>query len=223
MGNLPIEVLLKDVEQTLIESLLSGRNPGKNQKDKKIRRIEKLLKNESNLIIVPTDKTNSFQVVKIQDCTRWVLSHLNKSAKVINPKLLEGIRKKALNLQEDYMDIFSKNEAGYLSELINTGAIPTPKLLIKDHKKLNKNNKFPTRLVVLATNFMAAFSRMGYMGIRKIFSGNKVDILKQTMVQAAHLKNKLESLNLKKGKVTIISLHTVNMYPAIEYSPVKKL
>lgn len=41
--------------------------------------------------------------------------------------------------------------------------IPTPKLIINDHKKKDRNNNFPTRLVVPATNSTATFPKIGHI------------------------------------------------------------
>ena len=51
----------------------------------------------------------------------------------------------------------SKLEVRHINESLKTKSIPTPKLLIKYHKKLNTNNEFSTRLVIPATNFTANF------------------------------------------------------------------
>ena len=44
-----------------------------------------------------------------------------------------------------------------------TRVIPSPKLLIKVHKTINKKGGFPTRLVIAATNFTATFPKIGYL------------------------------------------------------------
>lgn len=47
---------------------------------------------------------------------------------------------------------------------ITSKAVPTPKELIKNHKKHNLNGEFSARLAVQATNFTAGFSKLGYLG-----------------------------------------------------------
>ena len=47
----------------------------------------------------------------------------------------------------------SKNEVGNINESIKIKAIPTTKLLIKDHNKLTSMGEFLTRLVIPAANF----------------------------------------------------------------------
>jgi hypothetical protein len=123
----------------------------------------------------------------------------------------------ALTLKE----ILNDDEFGYLMEILNGRAIPEPQLLIKDHKK-KKNGHYPTRLVIPATNFAATFSKIGYLGIKKIFDDNGVRYNKYTIQQASDLKQTLEKLNLRKNKVTIMSLDIVNMYPSTKLSLIKQ-
>ena len=61
----------------------------------------------------------------------------------------------------------SKNEVGHINESLKTKATPTPKLLIKYHKKLTGNWDFPTRLVIPVANFSATFAEMGYLDLKK--------------------------------------------------------
>ena len=56
--------------------------------------------------------------------------------------------------------ILSESEYNFIKETINSRAIPTPKLLIKDHKKQNEDGTFPTRLVVPATNLQRDFQNL---------------------------------------------------------------
>ena len=64
---------------------------------------------------------------------------------------LRDISSQAIDLLEDISDIVSDNERNYIKECIDSKAIPTPKLLIKDHKDLDEEGNYPTRLVVPAT------------------------------------------------------------------------
>jgi hypothetical protein len=51
--------------------------------------------------------------------------------------------------------------------------------------------------VIPASNFTAAFPKLGYLGIKKIFDTNKVPYNKRTIIQAYDLKEKLENLRLQ--------------------------
>jgi len=114
-------------------------------------------------------------------------------------------------------EVISEDEAGFITETIKSRDIPTPKLLIKDHKTMKPDGSFPTRLVVPATNFTAAFPKVGYIGIKSIFDKNEIVYDRTTIIQASDLKGKLEKLNLKQNEVTIASIDAVDMYPSIKY------
>eukprot|EP00957_Ditylum_brightwellii_P067845 5149767-Ditylum_brightwellii.AAC.1 len=87
---------------------------------------------------------------------------------------------------------------GFLWEGIASKAISQPQLLIKDHKEPESNGKYPTQLVIPATNFMTTFLKGGYMAIQKVLDRNKVNYNRFTIVQSSDLKEKLEKLGLTK-------------------------
>jgi hypothetical protein len=101
-------------------------------------------------------------------------------------------------------------------------AVPTPKLLIKNHKPMNKKGKYVMQLIVPATNFTAAFPNIGYLGIKNVFDQNGIDYSGSTIIQVSQLKMTLEKLNITKDKVTIILFDAVRMYPSIKYKFVRK-
>ena len=70
--------------------------------------------------------------------------------------------------------------------------ILSPKLLIKDHKTINKKGKFPTRLLIPAINFTATLSKIGYLGIKMCLDKVKVNYSSVSVVQASDLKERLE-------------------------------
>ena len=78
-----------------------------------------------------------------------------------------------------------------ITKLLATRAIPSPKLLIKNHKAINENGEFPTRLVIPGTNFTATFSNIGYLGIKRCLDKGKVNYSCNSIVQAYDLKEKL--------------------------------
>ena len=53
--------------------------------------------------------------------------------------------------------------------------IPYPKILIKYHKAINKKGGFSTRLVIPETNFTATFSKIEFLGIKRILDKTKVN------------------------------------------------
>jgi hypothetical protein len=81
-----------------------------------------------------------------------------------------------------------------LNQSICSHAIPTPKLLIKDHKPKSPatGEKYPTRLICPANNFISAFPKLGYLGLKKIFDDNAIYYKSNMIIQASDLKAKLE-------------------------------
>eukprot|EP00957_Ditylum_brightwellii_P191889 14607824-Ditylum_brightwellii.AAC.1 len=69
---------------------------------------------------------------------------------------------------------------------------------------------------------MAAFLKLGYMGIKKILDNHGVDYAKHTIIQSSNLKEKLETCGLKRNNVTLMLLDIVNMYPSIRVKLIRK-
>ena len=120
-------------------------------------------------MLIATDKTNSFQSVPIEKYKDWVEEHLETSAKEIDIKRIIEIFDLAIEMQEKYKDLLSDQEYLFLQKNLLTKNIPTPKLIIKDHKKPNEQGEYPSRLTVPANIFTSAFPRLGYLGIKRIF------------------------------------------------------
>ena len=78
-----------------------------------------------------------------------------------------------------------------MRQSLTTRAIPSPKLLMKDHKTINKKGEFPTRLVIPATNFMVTFSKIGYLGIKRVLDKGKVNYSRFSLVQASNLEENI--------------------------------
>jgi len=102
--------------------------------------------------------------------------------------------KKILNDAEDTLKTVEKelgrDEKEYIERTLHTKQIPSPELLIKDHKA-RKNGQFPLRLVIPATNFTACFSKVGYLGIKKVLDSHGVNYTRFTIVQASDLRKTL--------------------------------
>ena len=71
-------------------------------------------------------------------------------------------------------------------------------ILIKNHNKIKEKGKFPTKLVIPATNFTATFSKIGYLGIKRFLDKGKVNYSRVSTVQASNLKEKLEELKVNR-------------------------
>ena len=150
-------------------------------------RIEK-----SGCVWVPTEKTNSTRVIKIEDYKRWVSDHLQKAADLaLRPKVMALHENANLLLEKVKLDLSVKEEE-FARQSLATRAILSPKLLIKDHKTINEKGEFPTRLVIPATNFTVTFSKIGYLGIKRCLDKGKVNYSRNSIVQASDLKETLE-------------------------------
>ena len=66
-------------------------------------------------------------------------NQLEKVATRTTKKKLGEVYDDATWLLVEHKDSLSANEFNYILEMINSHAVPTPKLLIKDHKKPLKN------------------------------------------------------------------------------------
>jgi hypothetical protein len=152
---------------------------------------------DTKTVVIPTDKTNSFRCIYIRDYKDWAIKHLLKNGKEIPMRKLIQTLEEAKKLLKGLEDVMSEDEYYFVKESLNSKAIPSPKLLIKDQKEINNDGNHPTRLVVPATNFTAALSKLGYIGIKKIVDKAGIIYTKKTIRQASHLKTQIESLNIK--------------------------
>ena len=134
--------------------------------------------------------------------------HLGKSCKVIEDAHLTATYKAAGELLERFRSMMDDGEFAYLDSRIKTRQVPTPRLLIKDHKPRQSDGHYKTRLLVPATNFTQGFAKIGYKAIKVIFDSNKVKYCTRTITQASHLKIQLEGLPLTSGNATIASQRT---------------
>ena len=188
---------MHEVEHKLIAQVHEERNLLKKERDKTIIQLLKKLK-DSEDVVIATDKTNSFEVVSTEKYINWVREHLKTSAKEIKRERLVEIFKIAQETKLELKDTLSEKELTFLSKTLESKSIPTPKLIIKDHKKANENGDDPSRLIVPANNFTSTFPRLGYLGIKKIFDAGNIDYEARTITQASTLKTELETLNLRK-------------------------
>ena len=153
---------------------------------------------KSGCICVPTDKTNSTRVIKIGDYKRWVSDHLQKGPDLaLHLKVMALYENANLLLEKVKLDLSVKEEE-FVRQLLTTRAIPSPKILVKYHKTINKKGDFPTSLVIPTTNFTTTFSKISYLGIKRCPDKGKVNYSRNSIVQASNLKETLEEIGLKK-------------------------
>ena len=146
---------------------------------------------KSGCVCVLTDKTNSTRVIKIEDHRLWVSDHILKASDLaIRPNVV-ALFEDAKKLLDKVKMEFSVQEESFVRQSLAMRAIPSPKLLIKDHNKTNKKGEFPTRLVIPAKNFTATFSNIYYIGIKMCLIKGKVNYSRVSIVQASDLKERL--------------------------------
>ena len=98
---------------------------------------------------------------------------------------------------------FSVQEENFVRQSRATRAIPSQKVLIKYHNTINETGEFPARLVIPAKKFTATFSKIGYLGIKRLLDKGEVNYSRISIVQSYDLKERLEELKVKRYKVTI--------------------
>ena len=69
---------------------------------------------------------------------------------------------------------------------------------------------------------MSGFPQLGHIAIKKTFETRKLKHTKHLIEQAVHLKNNLESLDLKAGNCTIFSIDANKYYPSLRWKLVNK-
>jgi len=221
IGSPETESFLKELERIIITQAAEEKIP-KKERDEIIYHTLIDLK-KSNEVVIATDKTNSYRLVPIEKYKKWVLGHLQTSAKRIERERISEIFELANTTCDKFQDILDDKETIFLKSTLKTKNIPTPKLIIKDHKDPDEEGDYPNRLIVPANNFTSAFPRLGYLGIKRIFDANNIEYEKRTISQASNLKEEIEKLDIKRKEVTVCKLDIVNMYPSIQFKIVKKL
>eukprot|EP00957_Ditylum_brightwellii_P149552 11388378-Ditylum_brightwellii.AAC.1 len=129
--------------ELLEKARLEGEPP--TAKDTKLNTFFKELREESDKIVVPTNKTNAHLLVNLANYNRWVDNHLKEVAIKIKRADIVHLHQEAMTYAESLQAILNAGEYSYLMEGLKSKAIPEPQLLIKDHKE-KMNNEFPTRL-----------------------------------------------------------------------------
>eukprot|EP00957_Ditylum_brightwellii_P129950 9911671-Ditylum_brightwellii.AAC.1 len=85
----------------------------------------------------------------------------------------------------------------FLNKGIASKATSQPQLLMEDQKDKKENGNYPTRLAIPAMTFMAKFSKISYIGIKRVLDDNQVNYATLMIIQASDLKKKLETMKLK--------------------------
>jgi hypothetical protein len=131
----------------LLTELDKSKSQPETCKAKEIRRLEAKLKEHPNMTVIPTDKTNSYKVIDKEKYIEWVLDHLKTDAIEVSADKLIKIHEEGNELLSKLGNTLSEKEMGFVEEMLDSRAVPTPKLLIKDHKPMNKKGEYVTRLI----------------------------------------------------------------------------
>jgi hypothetical protein len=95
------------------------------------------LSNTLDFVIVPTNKTNTHHPMHLTDYIADVHSHLAAHAMPVTPQDLQQIQKDGLAHWATHEALLSKKEHALILDCLNSHAVPTPHLLIKDHKPID--------------------------------------------------------------------------------------
>ena len=106
--------------------------------------------------------------------------------RLVNEHLLKAdylfLYQKAIVLFDEFIFLIkivkmdmSSQEGNVSIQLLATCVILAPKLLLKYHNKINNKIEYPTRFVILTTNFTTMFSKIGHLGIKNMLNKAKVN------------------------------------------------
>jgi len=148
--------------------------------------------------------------------------HLTKNAKEASREKLADVKEQLQLLHNKVeLGILSDKEESFIKQTVESKAMPSPKLSIKDHKNPDNEGNFPTRLAVPATNFTSAFPKTDYLGIKRILDDNKVDYLSKTIIQSSDVKENLENQGTTCNNSTTASTVAEDFYPSARLKPVR--
>ena len=221
-GSINLENFLADLNRELITKIVKEK--GKSGEDEMSKFIKGILNNlnEQNKVLVPTDKTNSYVIMSLNQYRSEMTETLNEVANVIEVHEVKCIKNQAIEILEKLQYKLSKNEFDAVKHQIDLCVVPTPRLLVKDHKKTKPNGSYPGRLVVPAQSFNSGFSKLDYTAIKDCFDRCNIVIDRFAIVQASSLKEKLEMMNVNKNVNSIASIDIVNFYPSVSYQMIEK-
>jgi hypothetical protein len=125
------------LEEELLKQSVDDEESNNKVLHKNSARVKGALKDlkKSELVVVLTDKTNSFHTMDIKKYKMEIFKHLSESAVVIERAKLTEIYDSCSNKLNKLQELASEKELAFLDEKIRSKAIPQPKILIKDHKK----------------------------------------------------------------------------------------
>ena len=176
----------------------------------------------NNKVLIPTDKTNGYALMTVEEYASEMEQALLKTSRPIDAKNVKKYQHEALNLlEETRLSLSAKEYQGVLQQL-KSCKVPTPRLLVKDHKQRKESGTYPCRLVVPADSFISGFTKIGYLTVKEAFLRNNINIETNVIQQASTLKKDLIDLNLDADNNYIASIDIVDFYPSVSYKMIEK-
>ena len=222
----PVQSFLKELDHTLGKQITAKILYQDSRKipdfDKNLISTIKSLNEVKDWILCPTDKTNKYSPVKTKQYVSWVHGHLTKSCTEIPWERLSIIYAEAQSLLLKFSSLMDAGELSYIQHWIAAKCIPTPRLLIKDHKPPDEAGNYPTRLLIPATNFTQCFAKIGYKAIKAVLHAHCIQYNRHTITQSSHLKCTLERLNLNTVNCAVTSIDIRDMYPSCKFKLIKQ-
>jgi len=80
--------------------------------------------------------------------------------------------KEANTLLSKFGNLMNEGGSKFIENWRATRGVPTPRLLINDHKQREDNGNFPTRLLIPATNFTQCFAKISFLAIKSLFEAH---------------------------------------------------
>ena len=164
--------------------------------------------------------------MEIKDIREEMIEHISKKCTEVDVPYLKEVHEKAIALWTKYNGLMSAGESAYLENFINSRDVPVPRIIIKDHKKRKANGRFPSRMLIPATNFSQGAAKLGFNVLKNVFDRNGVPYKKYTINRAQVLKNDVERLDrnakIKMNKDLFAFLDIENMYPSITFWLINK-
>ena len=150
-GSNELECFINDLAKELLRRAFSQKK-GEEEIHPKFPLHEDISKFISDLIrdlkstecmMVPTDKTNGYIVMERDE---YILEMEESLAKVSNPINVSSVKRfkaEAAEILESFKLDMSQKEYEGVNQLLMSCAVPTPKLLVKDHKPLKESGRYP--------------------------------------------------------------------------------
>ena len=165
------------------------------KEDKIILNAIKGLKKCKEWGIISTDKTNGHIPMEIKDIREEMIEHISKKCTEVDVPYLKEVHEKAIALWTKYNGLMSAGESAYLENFINSRDVPVPRLIMKDPKKKKANGRYPSRMLIPATNFTQGIAKFGFNIVKNVFDRNDVLYKKYIINRAQILKSDVERID----------------------------